>query len=757
MTENKVNESKIEEKEKGLNQNEDNEKLEEENRRPSDSIYNNQAEIISKLILEKIISLTVTKINCNEIYKNIGNYCFDFIEKKIMKPCLKSLYIPYEIEEDPNKDKILFFDSIQPNKENTWVEIIEPNVPFVDRCSYDQMKFTPIEIPDDINENENIINENDEEKDKKVTFAEKEDIENMKKKEEEKKKKEEEKKRKEKRKKEEKERKLKEENDKQLKEENDKKEQRKPNENDGKDGPWIDLPSYDLPKELFISEIPEINELRRDMEIEKNRKIKQKLLEEEEKRREKHKEMQSRIGREFDSKRLTFDSNGNIINLKLRNNIESNLGNEFYWSRPFIKEGKTFRHMFLRPIRKSFQSKNHNLLNENKDKNDKDKMNEIDEEENENEEENNDKKNKKRNSSSQVKKTAVTILGEDVIRNTNSLDQKYFLRFLKQKENQYKDLSQPSGQNFDKIIPEIGVNVISEKKEKKEGGLDFTKKFNKPSMEEFSKLAFDTESLNSSKILSSKLVFSNNKLNSSNSINSNSNKNNISDININNINTNNNQNKNENYIGYSKQFNSLDNPLIQNAHKIINNNLNDDSIQNSQLSSISNSIQHYSYVGNSFRTKLLSNEMTLSKNNYNSNLRNYFYEKDDENNNNSYVHSNQNYKSIKPTGSIFFNNKLTKKSNFIPKIKVTNEVMIDKFNSNIIKNRNWGSDNENIKSDNNPYIRPHKSNHIRELGYRIVSTKLPRDRRFVESPDPFEKRRAEFVSLSHDKIKSKIN
>ena len=184
---------------------------------------------------------------------------------------------------------------------------------------------------------------------------------------------------------------------------------------------------------------------------------------------------------------------------------------------------------------------------------------------------------------------------------------------------------------------------------------------------------------------------------------------------------------------------------------------NDDSIQNSQLSSISNSIQHYSYVGNSFRTKLLSNEMTLSKNNYNSNLRNYFYEKDDENNNNSYVHSNQNYKSIKPTGSIFFNNKLTKKSNFIPKIKVTNEVMIDKFNSNIIKNRNWGSDNENIKSDNNPYIRPHKSNHIRELGYRIVSTKLPRHRRFVESPDPFEKRRAEFVSLSHDKIKSKIN
>ena len=755
MTDNKVNESKIEDKDKSPQQNEENEKIEDENKRPSDSIYNNQAEIISHLILEKIISLTVTKINCNEIYKNIGDYCFDFIEKKVMKPCLKSLYIPFEVEEDENKDKILFFDSIQPNKQNTWIEIIEPNTPFVDRCSVDQMKFTPIEIPDkDINEDENLINENEEDKEKRVTFTEKEDNENIKKEEEEMKKKEEEKKRKEKKKKEEKEKKLKEEKtEKKLKEETEKKEQRKPNENDGKDGPWIDLPSYDLPKDLFISEIPEINELRRDMELEKNRKIKQKLLEEEEKRREKQKEMQSRIGREFDSKRLTFDSNGNIINLKLRNNVDSNLGNEFYWSRPFVKEGKTFRHLFAKPIRKSFQSKKINILKDDKNKNDNDSINKIDEVENDDDEKN-DKKNKKRNSFSQVKKTAVTILGEDVIRNTNNLDVKYFLRFMKQKESQYKDLSQPSGQNFDKIIPEIGVNIISEKKEKKEGGLDFTKKFNKPSMEEFSKLAFDTESLNSQKLLSSNLIFSNNKLNSSNSISKTNSKNNITDININDNNT---QNKvDNNYIGYSKQFSSIDNPLIQNAHKIINNNLNDESIQNSQISSISNSIQHYSYAGNSFRTKLLSNEMTLGKNYYNSNLRSYFYEKEDDNNN-SYIHSNQQYKSIKPTGSNFLNNKLSKKSSFIPNIKVTNEVMIDKFNSNIIKNKNWGSDNNNLKSDSNSYIRPHKSNHIRELGYRIVSTKLPRDRKFVESPDPFEKRRAEFVSLSQEKIKSKIN
>ena len=45
------------------------------------------------------------KINCNEKYKSIGNYCFNYIEN-LMKPFLKSLYIPYEIENLNNK----FFD-----------------------------------------------------------------------------------------------------------------------------------------------------------------------------------------------------------------------------------------------------------------------------------------------------------------------------------------------------------------------------------------------------------------------------------------------------------------------------------------------------------------------------------------------------------------------------------------------------------------------------------------------------------------------
>lgn len=52
-----------------------------------------------------------------------------------------------------------------------------------------------------------------------------------------------------------------------------------------------------------------------------------------------------------------------------------------------------------------------------------------------------------------------------------------------------------------KIIPEIGVKIINDKKEQKEGGLNNSQKFKKPSMSEFNKLAFETEHLNTWKCL----------------------------------------------------------------------------------------------------------------------------------------------------------------------------------------------------------------------------------------------------------------
>ena len=73
---------------------------------------------------------------------------------------------------------------------------------------------------------------------------------------------------------------------------------------------------------------------------------------------------------------------------------------------------------------------------------------------------------------------------------------------------------------------------------------------------------------------------------------------------------------------------------------------------------------------------------------------------------------------------------------------INNEIMIDKFNSNIIKNKNWGTGNDDLNKDKIEFIKPYKSNHIRELGYIIINTKLPRDTKFIETPDPFQIRRA---------------
>ena len=114
-------------------------------------------------------------------------------------------------------------------------------------------------------------------------------------------------------------------------------------------------------------------------------------------------------------------------------------------------------------------------------------------------------------------------------------------------------------------------------------------------MAEFSKLAFETENLNTRKFLTSNLSQTENLMESENSRNT------INDK------------KENNYIGYSQEFNSLDNPLIQNAHKIIGSNITD-SYPNSQSSSISNSYRNNSYKINSYKTKMLSDEIQLTGN-----------------------------------------------------------------------------------------------------------------------------------------------
>ena len=714
MTENKkdikTSNKKGKDEEKDLNESSDS-----QNENNINNYYNNNAETISKILIEKIISLTVTKVHSKETFGRIGDHCFNYIKKSI-EPILKAKFIPYEIRH--NETEKIFFDVPKANLHNTWLELEEPKTPIYDRSSVDQIKyseFTPIEFEvikssnlsnNDLiavdkdseekkvslfNQNNDNLNNNNNEKDeiqnKNINENQSKIISEIEKKEENEKK-------------------------------NEKKNIEKPRNNKG-EGPWIDLPSYDLPEELYFNEYiikdnsPEINELRKEMEYENKKKEEQKRIEEEAKRRELNLlNQQNKKLKNFDGNKLTFDSNGNIIKLKPKNTIESNLGNEFYWSKPAMKDIRTFRHLITKAPRNSFSNMKNkklvdfaegivNQIKSSKKINSSIKLDDIDDDEEEINITNNKNENGRRGSSIVHKKTIKKMREEtEIIRNPN-MD-----IFKNKNKNNKKDdvMIIPAGQNFDKIIPEVGVTIITgDKKRRKEGGLNFSEKFKKPSMEEFSKLAFDTENLNSKRFFTGN--FSTEKILSSDSNNQQ----------INDSITN---NKNNNYIGYSQQFN-VDNPLIQKAYSL-NKNSNE---QNSFLSNQT-----------SFNKSQLINEIQLSKNIGNlPNLRSVFTENEEV----TYMSFNERkkMKSLRPTGANLYQRRI--KSNIFNTLsqdyEITTEKGFDKFNTKILKNRNWGTNDDNFGTVNNEFIRPHKGNYIRELGYRIVNTKLPRDRRFVYS------------------------
>ena len=98
-----------------------------------------------------------------------------------------------------------------------------------------------------------------------------------------------------------------------------------------------------------------------------------------------------------------------------------------------------------------------------------------------------------------------------------------------------------SGNNFELVKPEVGVVISNEAKNiKKEGGFEYFKKYNKPSMKEYS-------------------ILSQNSLNSVSSYMYEMNYNKRNDINI---------EDSQEYIGYKEEFNENNNPLFQGGYKI---------------------------------------------------------------------------------------------------------------------------------------------------------------------------------------------
>ena len=207
-------------------------------------------------------------------------------------------------------------------------------------------------------------------------------------------------------------------------------------------------------------------------------------------------------------------------------------------------------------------------------------------------------------------------------------------------------------------------------------------------------------------------------------------------------------NNKDNYIGYSQQFQN-DNPLIQNAHSMLNKSdiINQNNISNNQLS--------ISYINQSNKTQLI-NEIQLSKKMQNSNLKSIFYDNQEINNYKSYDFDYQ-IKSMKPAGANGFRRKI--KSNIFNSLskdyEITNQKGFDKFNTKIVKSRDWGNNNESYGEIKTEFIKPHKGNKIRELGYRIVNTKLPRERKFVMTSQNLPSKKIVFEGANDSLEKTK--
>ena len=275
-----------------------------------------------------------------------------------------------------------------------------------------------------------------------------------------------------------------------------------------------------------------------------------------------------------------------------------------------------------------------------------------------------------------------------------------------------------SGSNFDKMNPEIGVIISNpeNEKDKKIGGFNYIKKYNRPSMNELNEYLSNYNSdMNSN--------YNNSNSQIASFLYSYSNKNNT------------NNNNNYNYIGYKEHFNDERNPLFQNAVHIneekSRNLLNKRDLFNKKSLSNENIFRRNNLLKkgrNKSNNSLFSQPNLITNNNYlssvnnillsnkfsYSNLKSFFYDynenheiKDRNNINNKKL---GNVKVIKEnTNNLIFSLKDIRKNkqNILPNINsnknknIMGQDYINKFLINTIQKRNLSYKNmENLNDIN---------------------------------------------------------
>ena len=615
-------------------------------------------ELISKYIIEKIFSLATYTSYSNEIENKIGNFCFDYLQQN-MTNILQQKYICHS-EKNKEQENELFFSSSIPI-DSTFLEIPEPENPIYDRNESTFIKTSnPNQEKEELEKKglHSIIDEEENEKSQKISpnhstiIKKKKTKKNKEKKEEEKK------------------------------------------EDKKKKILVIDLPSYEIPniRSEYMHDnydVEGIYDLRREREEEKAKKekeLREKLFAEKmaakaASNNDKNKQKE----KPFDFKKLTFDSNGNIISFKPIK--VDNLQKEF---------------TILKNNVKTFNSPPPTIK----------------------------KKQNINNDEPPIKRKSIVIKNPG---NPNELfDQK---KKVEEKDKNEKII--PGGSCFNIMIPQVGVK-ITENKKTKQGNKDFSKFFNKTSNQDYEKLLNEYIPLQNRSMLQSKFG---NMTNYEQKIE------NPKDINIKDeiekskITPNSpkkieeNKDKNQSHI--------LNNPLLNNSNEIQSTNLNNNSnTYNNNASTMTNYLQNlrnplfnsdennlfFNTSNNILSSSNLDNTIKLTgKNIYNSSLKLEIEGIQDLGLYSSY----NSYRTI--NNSNLFNPKKSGKI-ILPKINRLSTDM-NKFNSSIINNKYWGvqqtKENE-MYTEGNKFKKPSRNEQLRELGSTIMNSrkfKLPRDRK----------------------------
>ena len=395
------------------------------------------AEGIVKLLLDKIINISIHQSDISKIDKQINSYCFEFIQAQI-EPLFEENFINYTKLKD-DKNTLFWKNKKQP--ENQWIEIFEPESVEYDRFESSQVNIQEIqkkkETIHEINEgnehNENIDN-NDRKNDIKKSKIIKEKTIRMNnlrlntKKEE---------------------TNINKENNKENLYNIENKTQKNiiqinPNQNNrgGKRKiPLIDFPSEDIPgidneykHEKY--DPPNIHILRKDIEEEIKNKEKEMKLNNNKVKSVKIKEDSDKINKNLkplDTNKFTFDSNGKIISFKQYK--LDNLSKDFTFIRNTIKAKSENEEVKIKP----------------------------------------------------TKPSRLSIKGQNdiVVIKDNKMND-----YINRDDNKAKITKEkiiPSGSNFKLILPNIGV-VVKENNDMKEGSKDFNKYFKKYSINDYDKI-----------------------------------------------------------------------------------------------------------------------------------------------------------------------------------------------------------------------------------------------------------------------------